>query len=152
MWHLQHDAIVMENYIIPVPTNWYAQILENGDQLLIRVDTDDKSPATQPHVHAKLFVHWSPTPLSDEEVRDIASLDAAHLEQRGVNPVLWGMNANDATITCVGPDELGSGGGHDVEPISSHCVGSNGLNISITATKADMQQVREILSGIRKKP
>jgi hypothetical protein len=87
-----------------------------------------------------------------EEVRDIASLDVAQLEKQGLNPVLWGMNANDATITCVGPDELGSGGEHDIVPISSHCVGSNGLNISITATKADMRQVREILSGIRKKP
>jgi hypothetical protein len=149
LWHLRHDAVVMGNYVIPVPPNWCLENLENGDQLLTRLDTEDKSLTGKPESRARVSVHWSSKPFSEEDVENIASLDKARWEERGISPILWGMNVNGETITCVGGGEPGDRGGYGTERFLAHCLGSGGLDISISAPEADMKRTREIISGIR---
>ena len=152
LWHLRHKAAVVGDFVISVPGNWYVQSLGGGDQLLVRLDTADRSDTIRVKAHASIAIVQMRRRLSNQDLEWMASLEAAFLEKQGVQPILRKtFNLDDAMIMCVGGGKPGPIGTYDLEPISWRCAASGGLDISFTASEPDMKQIWEIISGIRKK-
>ncbi len=152
VWHLRHGmAMNVGNYTVPVPANWYVKSQPGGDQLLVRIDTADRTPPQRLKAHATILLLLE-APLTDQDLHRLLSLDIELLKQHGVEPVLQRtFKIDSGTISCVGGDKLGSNGVFDIEPVSWRCASPGGLQIMIGSTDSDVGQVWEIVSGIRKK-
>jgi len=152
VWHLRHGtAMNVGNYTIPVPKNWYVESQPEEGELLVKMDTADRTPYKRLKAHASILL-LPEAPLKDEDLHRLLSIDTDFLKQHGVEQILQRtFNVDSGTISCVGGDKPSSMGVYDVEPISWRCKSSGGLEIMIGSTDSDMTQVWEILSGIRKK-
>lgn len=152
LWHLRHGtSINVGNHVVPVPANWYVESQEGGGQLLVRIDTSDQMPSKKLKAHASILL-FPENPLNDLDLARLTSLDLMSLKKDGVEPVLRRtFNAGGGTISCAGGDEPRSRGMYDVDPLRWHCKSSTGLWITVGSTDADLGQVWEIVSGIRKK-
>ncbi len=124
---------------------------EDGGQLLVRIDTSDQTPSKKLRAHASILL-FPENPLNDLDLARLTSLDLMSLKKGGVDPVLRRtFIAGGGTISCAGGDEPSSRRMYDVDPQRWHCKSSSGLQITVGSTNADMGQVWEIVSGIRKK-
>ena len=151
-WHLRHGTTIMVNgYVVPVPKNWYVEDQGNGDQLLVRLDTDDRTP------YKRLKAHTSILLLREKPVKgDLdswMSLERNSLKQRGVESISdRTFNTNGEALTCLGGDQPGGQKGlYDLDPISWRCKSPGGLEIMVNVTEPDLNQAWNILSHIRKK-
>ena len=73
VWHLRHGtAMNVGNYTVPVPANWYVQSQMAGDQLLIRVDTADRTPPQRLKAHATILLLLE-APLTDQDLQRLLS-------------------------------------------------------------------------------
>lgn len=150
VWHLRHNTVSVGGYIVPVPKNWYPQAEDETSYLLARLDTDDTSETKRVKAHAGIVIMTTKRATSDDDVNRMAVLEASLLQKRGVHNVTTrNVTLGPETLVCGGGDLLG-GGIVDAEPESWRCNASGGLQMSITATEADMRQVWQIVSAIRK--
>ncbi len=155
-WHLRHGThLVIGNYIVPVPANWYVENEGNGGQLLFRLDTDDHTPYRNLKWHSSILI-LPERPMNDQGLSRLVSLDEDFLKKQGVNPILERtFDVGNEAIHCMGGGRLPSPSNmpdiFDAAPISWQCKSTVGLDLVVIGTDSDIKQVWEIVSGIRKK-
>lgn len=150
-WHLWHTTVTVGNFIVPVPKNWYEQKQNEDAYLLVRLDTNDRRATTRLKTHAGVLVSVAMHPFSEADVQRMAALQTSLLQKQGLGNVMTRTLSLDRhTLVCVGGDVLSSGGIVETEPESWRCRAPGGLEVSVTATRGDMDQVWGILSAIRR--
>jgi hypothetical protein len=151
-WHLRHGtATTVGNYSVPVPASWYVEYLDDGDQLLVNLHTDDQTPLKRIKTHAVISINTaSPVPI--EALNRVTVLLTDLSRRKGQEPDLQRtFNVDGDTLLCMGGRRLDSGGIPDIEPVAWNCRLPGGLEVRTVATDPDMKQVWEIVSGIRRK-
>lgn len=150
VWHYRHGtSLGVGSYVVPVPANWFVEDLDNGNQLLVRLDTADTISTRQLKAHAGIMV-LSGKPMTSEGMDRLQSIETTSLKQNGAAVVQRDFSINGEIISCLSSNAKATGI-YDTEPIHWNCKSFGGLQIIVTSTESDMQQVWEIVSGIRKK-
>ena len=152
IWHMRHGtSLTIGNYTGPIPMNWYVQDIDGVGPLLYRLDTDDHTPTKRLKAHASISLLEMSMQNNDRALAIKRSLDVGAIKKYSESVLQHTFTLNDGTdIQCVGAYTPGSNGILDVDPGGWTC-SSLGLDIQILATEPDMNQVWEIISGIRKK-
>jgi len=159
-WHLRHGEVVtVADYLVPAPKNWYVMDVGEEDQLMIRLDTDDRGqgPARdrRPRFPAEISLMVFPTAFTAERLDLWTSFEASRLKKGGVEPVFRKLSFDNEAVTCVGGQRfsqmLKSPQFYKSDPDVWTCQSVGRLWLQIMATDADMPQVWDIVSRIRKK-
>ncbi len=152
IWHLQHGtSLVVGNYVVPVPKNWYVQDWGSENQLLVRLDTDERTRLSRLKAHAGVSLAEEPTLTNDQTISSRMSLAMDSLKREGVNPVMQRtFDIGNGRIVCAGGYKPKSPGIYDLDPVAWSC-STHGLELRVVATEPDMEQVWNIVSGIRKR-
>jgi len=150
-WHYRHGmSVAVGSYVIPVPANWFVENLDNGDKMLVRLDTDDKSSTRRLKAHAGILLLLG-KPLTARDVDFLKSVEITALRKQGIEVASQRTFSVDGeTISCLNT-KSDSTGAYDVEPAHWNCRSPGGLQVIVGSTEPDMKQVWEILSGVRKK-
>jgi hypothetical protein len=159
IWHLRHgDEIVLVNYRVPVPKNWY--VIDTGDEgrLLVRLDTEDHTGNPmrdqKGQFHAFLSVDF-PRTLSTANKLDLwTSLQTSTIKEEGSEPAQRSFNLDGETLSCVGGSKFSQIAPKTPQFFESdantwQCMSSGQLEIRFAGTDADMPQLWEIVSHIR---
>lgn len=149
-WHLRHGrALQMEEYVFPVPWNWYPQDTGNGKRVLARLDTDDRTPPKRMKAHASIVLLPKKT-NQDVDLQLSKLLDI--LKKGGVDTVLQQtVNVSGDVISCIGGHKFHSYGLYDIDPVTWYCKSLGGLDMTLTATDVDLKEAWEIISQIQRK-
>jgi len=144
-WHLRHGTTTtLGSYSVPVPSMWYVEETGDENQVLVSVYTADQTELKRLKTRASIRLFLA-TPI-----KDYASKRQASQKGAGTESVLQRtFSLNGDTLLCVGGKKIDSGGILDVEPVGWNCRSDGGLGLTILATDPDMNQVWEIVSGIR---
>jgi hypothetical protein len=149
-WHRRHGtSITVGSYVVPVPSNWYVESLDNGSQMLVRLDTDDNSSTKRVKAHAGILLLLG-RPLTTRDLDLLRSIDIASSRKQGSEPVQRALTVDGEMFSCLNT-KLDSTGTYDVEPVHWNCKSLGGLQMIVGSTEPDMKQVWEIVSGVRKK-
>jgi hypothetical protein len=152
IWHFRHgNTLDVGDVVVPVPANWHVETLGKTEELLVRVDTADQTPYRRLKAHSSISLLVE-KPLNDQDLNRLTSLELAFMKQHAADSISQRtFNVDGGTIVCIGGDKPGSMGIYDNEPARWSCKSSVGLQMTLTSTDSDAEQVWEILSGIRKK-
>jgi hypothetical protein len=150
-WHRRHGtSITVGSYVVPVPPNWFVENMDNGNQMLTRLDTDDRSSTRQLKAHAGILLLLD-RPLTGKEIDLLVSAELASLRKQGIDQARQRTFAVDGeTISCLNTRSENAGL-YDAEPVHWTCRSPSGLQIVVGSTEPDMRQVWEVLSGIHRK-
>jgi hypothetical protein len=150
-WHRQHGAfITVGRYVVPVPPNWFAENMDNGNHVLTRLDTDDRSSAKQLKSHAGILLLLD-KPLTEKEIDILMSAELASLRKQGIGQTSQRTFAVDGEmISCINTRSEDPGL-YDVKPMHWACRFPSGLQVIVGSTEPDMRQVWEVISGIHRK-
>jgi hypothetical protein len=151
IWHLRHGTtITVNDYIVPVPKNWYVEDEGNGSQLLIQLDTADQTRYEKLKAHASILV-TSQKSMKNQNVSFWRSLEKDALKKNGMESISErNLNINGDSLTCLGGNRPGPKEIYDIEPLAWHCRTSGGLELIMRATQPDLNQVWDIVSHISK--
>jgi hypothetical protein len=151
-WHVRHDdAVDVGGFAVPVPANWYGEKLGIADELLIRIDTNDRTPTKRLKSFASMSVRLE-KPVSKRDLDRLLSLELDSMKEHTSEPILQRtFNVDGGSISCIGGNKPSSMGIFDTDPVSWSCKSSMGLQMTLIATESDIEQVWGIISGIRKK-
>jgi hypothetical protein len=149
VWHQRHGATLeMGNVTVPAPRNYAVQELGDG-YLLVRLDTEDRTPTQRTKSKAAITVRPAP-PVTAEQMEQLTEKLAEFSRQRdGRETQRKDVNVPGGRITCLGGDALPSGGVPDVEPVWWSCRSTLGLDFTVQAIPADMGELWAIVAGIR---
>jgi hypothetical protein len=153
IWHFRHGtAILVGDYVVPVPANWYVDSEGEGIHVLIRVETNDHTPLKKLKLPATILF-LPQRPMRDEGLKRVMALDADFLKKQGVDPPLQRtFSVGDETIYCMGGFRMPSPPGiFDFAQISWSCHSVGGLDLKMVGVGPDQDQVWDIISNIRKK-
>ena len=151
MWHLRHGTrMTVNGYIVPVPQNWHVEDEENGGELLVRLDTDDRTRHQELKAHASILVS-PPTLVENRDINFWVSLERNTLKKSGAETISERtLRLDGEVLACLGDNMPGQKGVYDIEPQAWHCRSSSGLELVIRATQPDLNQVWDIVSRIKK--
>src|SRR5579863_3913049 len=159
-WHFRHGEVVaVADYQVPAPRNWYVQDVGDGDQMMIRLDTDDR-PGEQvqgkkPRLPSMITMYSGNSAYTIGKLDLWTSFQVSMLKKKGVEPVLRTFNLDDEALSCVGGQKLTAAlkapQFWSNDPNTWWCQSSGRLWLQIMATDADMPQVWLIVSHIHKK-
>lgn len=167
-WHLRHgDSLIIDEYRVPVPGNWFVQDMGEKDRLLINLDTKDRTGNPprdkKSRFHALVSVSVINTVLGPAKMEKIRELQAARVKGDGADPVFRNFDLGGESLSCVGGETFSQliAGGHlpstpatpqifENDPRNWDCLSPGRLMLHITATDADMPQIWEMVSHIRK--
>ncbi len=166
-WHFRHGGVlVIDEYRVPVPGNWFVQDIAEKDKLMTRLDTGSAASAEQykkPKFHAQVGVFVNNTILGSEKLNGITEMQASFVRRDGFTPVLRSFDLGGETLSCVGGQTFNqvieSGLPQSAprppqffqrDPNAWTCHSSGRLLLNIAGTDADMPQIWEIVSHIRK--
>ena len=152
LWHLRHGTVAeFGEYTVPVPNNWYIENSSEPDihQLLVRFDTDNKTRDGKWKEHAVIqLLLTSPVKNLDQWVS--GNIILLSNENKTETAVQRAFDLQGDSLSCVGGTTL-TLPGVDSGMRTWHCKSSRQLELLIAAGDADMNQVWEIISGIRRK-
>ena len=149
VWHWRHGAsLEIGNAVVPAPRNYSVQELGDG-YLLVRLDTEDRTPTQRTKSKAAITVRPAP-PVTAEQMETVTEKMAEFARQRdGRETQRKDVNVPGGRITCLGGDALPSGGVPDVEPVWWSCRSTLGLEFTVQGIRADMGELWAIVAGIR---
>ena len=166
-WHLRHgDTLAIDAYRVPVPRNWF--VAETGDKegLLLRLDTDDHTGDPQRdkrgRSHAFVGLLLSNVALTSEKLEKITSLEVSAAKEHGRELALRSFEFDGEKLSCVGEGTLNQVLAsarpsapalpqfYEKDPNVWNCRSSGRIDLQISGTDADMPQIWEIVSHIRK--
>jgi hypothetical protein len=167
-WHLRHgDTLAIDEYRVPVPRNWF--VAETGDKawLLFRLDTDDHTADPRRdkrgRSHAFVGVELTNAALTSEKLKKITSFEASVAKQHRSEPASRNFEFDGEKLSCVGGRTLNQMLAsvrpsappltqfYEKEPNIWNCQSSGRLYLQLSGTDADMPQIWEIVSHIRKR-
>jgi hypothetical protein len=149
-WHWRYGSTtLLENYEIPVPTDWLPQTLD--DTTMYLVDTR-RSPKQGPLSEVGMItISIIPSPL-----KDIALWRSNQIQffgQHGVEDTQEiSIQAGDERISCIGGHLLGRivpGGG--ITAVSFQCVSTGRLSVGYGGPQAGLSQFQAIVSEIHQR-
>src|SRR5258708_20837632 len=107
-WHIRYGtSIIIGDYIVPVRANWYVSNEGNGSYLLVRLDTDDRTPVKRIKRHAGILL-LPDRPMKDEDINRLLSIEEDFVEkQAGGAALRQAFGVGDAPISCLCGDKLG---------------------------------------------
>lgn len=147
-WHLRHNTISVNGYVLPVPKGWYVEKAGKDGYLLVRLHTDDATPTKRIKAHTGILVTIANRGFSQDELQHMAVLEASLLEEHGAHNIsIRSVGIGHDMLVCVGGEPLRNDI-VDLELESWNCKAPGGLELAITATEPDMKQVWGVLSGI----
>jgi hypothetical protein len=149
-WHVRHGrSLVVENYVFPVPWNWYPRDGGDGGHVLQRLDTNDRTPR-QRRMKAYASIELLPNRKNQDVDLELSNqLDI--LKKGGTDTILQkNVNLNGDVISCVGGHKVDSYGLYDIDPVMWYCKSFGGLDIVLTATEVDLEEAWDIISHIEK--
>ena len=161
IWHLRHgDEIVLLDYRVPVPKNWY--VMDTGDdgRLLIRLDTQDRTGNPMRNrkgrFHAFVSIDFSRTLSTMERLDFWTSMQTSMVKKQGSEPNQRSFNFNGETLSCVSGQKFSQIAPRTPQFLegdanTGECMSSGQLQLRFAGTDADMPQVWEIVSHIRKR-
>jgi hypothetical protein len=158
-WHHQHgEVITIAGYQVPAPTNWYVDDAGDGDQMLIRMDTDDgpgdQANRRKPSFLSRIALYTSSSAYTTGKLDLWTTFQSSFLKKKGVEPVLRRFSLGDEALSCVGGQKFAESVKAPQflknDPNIWTCQSSGRLWLHIVATDADMQQAWAIVSHIHK--
>jgi hypothetical protein len=158
-WHVRHgQELQVSEYVVPAPKNWHVQNTGEDSWLLTRLDTQDTTgnPARdkKARFHAFVSIFLSRTASTPERLKSWANHVGAGTAENDKPPVVRSFNINGETLTCVGGRRfekmLKAPEFYESDPAVWECESSWRLNLQALSTDADMPEVWNILSGIRR--
>jgi hypothetical protein len=153
VWHVRNgQTLTFDNYVVPVPTNWYPVAVGDENELLVRLDTDNSGRHKNRNPHASILL-FSGKPLDATQIRTLFSREEAFSKGKGADErALRTVDMGGGeTIFCIGGNQVDSGGAYEVNPTGWHCKATSGLEISLSASVADLPQTWDVVTHIRKK-
>ena len=161
IWHMRHgDEVAVADYRVPVPKNWY--VMDTGDdgRLLTRLDTDDRTgnPVRdhKARFHAFVSIDLSRT-LSTMERLDLwTSLKTSMIKKQGIDPISRSFTFDGERLSCVGGERFSQFAAKTPQFFESdantwECMSSGQLQVRFAGADADLPQVWEIISHIRRR-
>ena len=155
VWHVRHGTVLtVGNYVLPVPANWDVENEGNDIFMMIRLDTDDRTPLKKLKWNASILL-LPQRPMKDEGLNRLLSVELDFLKKRGVDPVPQRtLTMADETIFCIGggmPSPPETPDIFDVQPVTWSCKSAGGLDLKMSGIESDLKQGWEIVTNIRKK-
>ncbi|HLZ42208.1 MAG TPA: hypothetical protein VKQ11_14665 [Candidatus Sulfotelmatobacter sp.] len=149
-WHILHgQALQIGEYVFPVPWNWYPQEAGNGERVLARLDTDDRTPRRRMKAHASIVLLPK---QNNPDVNLQLSKRLDLLKKGGVDTVLQqNVNVNGDVMSCIGGHKFDSYGLYDSDPVTWYCKSFGGLDMVLTATEVDLKEAWDLVARIEKK-
>jgi hypothetical protein len=167
-WHFRHgEVLVVGEYRVPVPRNWFVEDTGVKGGLLLRLDTQDRTGNSVPDAklsfRALVGVSLDNVVLGSEKMEKMRDFHASMVRRAGSEPVFRSFDLGGETLSCVGGqtfnEMLRSGLGPSVQPLPQFfkrdpnvwfCQSSGRLMLNLSGTEADMPQIWGIVSHIRK--
>lgn len=161
LWHLRHgETLVVDHFVVPVPRNWYVKDTGDDSRLLIRLDTEDRSgdPSRDQkgRFHAFVSIDFSKTLFTMEKLERWTTIQTSMVKKEGSEPDVRTFNLDGETISCVGGQRFSQFAAKtpqffESDPNSGGCMSSGQLQVQFAGADADMPQVWNIVSHIRKR-
>ena len=149
VWHWRHGTTLeIGNAVVPAPRNYLVQEFGDG-YLLVRLDTEDRTPTVRTKSKASIGVRPAPLVTAEQMEQLTGKLMDFALQRDGHATQRQDFNVSGGRITCLGGDALPSGGIPDVEPVWWSCRSTLGLDFTVQGIPADMGEVWAIVAGIR---
>lgn len=151
VWHWRHGTTLeIGSAVVPAPRNY--QVQEFGDGfLLVRLDTEDRTPTQRTKSMASIGVRPAP-PVTAEQMENVTvKMTEFSRQHDGHETQRRDFNVPGGRITCLGGDPLPSGGRPDVAPVWWSCRSTLGLDFTVQGIPADMGELWAIVAGIRMK-
>ena len=152
VWHIRNgQTLTFDNYVVPVPTNWYPEAAGDENELLVRLDTDNSGRHENQNPHASILL-FAGMPLAATQISTLFSREEAFSKGKGASELaLRTLDMGGETIFCIGGGQVDSGGAYEVNPTSWHCKATGGLDIRLSASAADLPQTWDVVTHIRNK-
>jgi len=146
LWHFRHgNTLEIGKYTVPIPENWYATSIGEGQHIAMRTDTEDRSVTKRLKTRAAIGIRLS-TPVKDYVAKEEIWLQSQTGGSRPASQRIFHVDGD--TLLCTGGELVASGGIPDIAPVGWNCKSDGGLTITVVATPPDMPQTWEIISGI----
>lgn len=152
-WQIRnHGVLTFGSYLVPVPDNWYVTDSGPGDQVLVQFRTGRRVSKSVLRLPATINLLDAPPPrnIGDWISLESSTLPEGHKERTPVSR--RDFNLGDERMSCLGGEALPRYPGSQETPIAWHCRSSGRLEVLITATEPDMNQIWDIVSRIRPLP
>jgi len=150
-----------------VPKNWLVLETDEKDSQSVRLDTDDRTgnprQDRKPRFRSSVSVFLNNTLFTSERLGRFTSIEASKVTTHGHEPALRSFEFDGEKLSCVGgetfnqmlasarPSAPPPPQFYEKDPNIWTCQSSGRLFLQVLATDADLPQVWEIVSHIRKK-